>query len=72
MTPAGKVTVIHSFLYPNEGGSPGSALVQGTNGSLYGTTEEGGGVFKVTTKGKLTVLHAFRRADERRSAGSFD
>jgi uncharacterized repeat protein (TIGR03803 family) len=63
MTPSGKVTIIHSFLYPNEGGSPGSALVQGTNGSLYGTTEEGGGVFKVTTKGKLTVLHALSSSD---------
>lgn len=46
MTPAGKVTIIHSFLYSNEGGSPGSALVQGSNGSLYGTTEEGGGDFQ--------------------------
>jgi uncharacterized repeat protein (TIGR03803 family) len=63
MTPAGKVTIIHSFLYPNEGGSPGSALAQGNNGSLYGTTEEGGGVFKVTTKGKLTVLHALSTSD---------
>jgi uncharacterized repeat protein (TIGR03803 family) len=62
MTPAGKVTIIHSFL-PSEGGLPGSALVQGTNGSLYGTTEEGGGVFKVTTKGKLTVLHTFSTSD---------
>ncbi len=63
MTPAGKVTIIHSFLYSNEGGSPGSALVQGSNGSLYGTTEEGGGIFKVTTKGKLTVIHALSVSD---------
>lgn len=63
MTPAGKVTIIHSFLFPNEGGSPGSALVQGSNGTLYGTTEEGGGIFKVTTKGKLTVIHALSVSD---------
>ena len=58
MTPSGSVTIIHSFLYPPEGGSPGSALVQGSDGNFYGTTEEGGGVFQVTTAGKLTVIHA--------------
>ncbi len=59
MTPSGKVTILHSILYPAEGGSPATALVQGSDGNLYGTTEEGAVVFKVTTAGKFTVLHTF-------------
>ena len=40
------------------------SLVQGKDGALYGTTFHGGGknygtVFKVTTAGGLTTLHAF-------------
>jgi uncharacterized repeat protein (TIGR03803 family) len=42
----------------------GAALVQGTDGNFYGTTEDGGAhglgtVFKVTPGGTLTVLHSF-------------
>jgi uncharacterized repeat protein (TIGR03803 family) len=42
----------------------GVALVQGTDGNLYGTTEDGGAhglgsVFKLTPGGTLTVLHSF-------------
>jgi uncharacterized repeat protein (TIGR03803 family) len=66
LTPAGKFTTIHSFVFPGEGGSPSSQLIQASNGVLYGTTLEGsasGTVFKVTTAGKLTVLHNFAAAD---------
>jgi uncharacterized repeat protein (TIGR03803 family) len=48
-----------------DGASPYSAsLVQGFDGSLYGTTTSGGGnndgtVFKVTPEGTLTTLHSF-------------
>lgn len=59
LTPAGTLTTIHSIAYPAEGGSPGTALVEGSDGSLYGTTEEGAVIFKVTTAGKYTVLHTF-------------
>lgn len=43
---------------------PASTLVQGLDGNLYGTTEDGGNggdgtVFKVTTKGVLTTLYVF-------------
>jgi len=57
LTPSGTVTILHSLLYPAEGGSVGGALVQGTDGNLYGTTEEGGAIFKVSTAGKYTVIH---------------
>jgi uncharacterized repeat protein (TIGR03803 family) len=42
MTPAGAFTDLHDFDPNTEGGEPFSALVEGTNGFLYGTTAYGG------------------------------
>jgi uncharacterized repeat protein (TIGR03803 family) len=47
-----------------DGESPNAAPIQGTSGSLYGTTVGGGAdgegtVFKITTSGALTTLHTF-------------
>jgi uncharacterized repeat protein (TIGR03803 family) len=42
MSPAGAYTDLHDFDPNTEGGEPFSALVQGTNGFLYGTTVYGG------------------------------
>ena len=68
MTPAGAVTVLHTFdstdgihLSP---GTQVSALIQATDGNFYGTTNGGGAaccgtVFRVTPAGVLTVLHSF-------------
>jgi uncharacterized repeat protein (TIGR03803 family) len=44
------------------------ALVQGTDGYLYGTTALGGAngygtIFKISTSGALTTVHSFARAD---------
>jgi uncharacterized repeat protein (TIGR03803 family) len=67
-TPAagGAVTFknLHSFLVLTNGSNP-NALVQGGDGTFYGTTSGGGTnggygtVFKITTNGELTTLHAF-------------
>ena len=62
-TPEGVVTVLHGFTDP-EGNSPEGGLVQGSDGSLYGTTEGGGianlgAVYRVTLAGEFTVLHQF-------------
>jgi uncharacterized repeat protein (TIGR03803 family) len=64
MTPAGTVTIIHSFTSSTEGGFPYAGLIQASDGNFYGTTSSGGSsnrgtVFKVTPAGVLTVLHAF-------------
>jgi len=63
------LTTLHSFDY-NDGQDPTAALVQATNGNLYGTTYVGGAdlidcfdgcgtVFKITPGGTLTTLYSF-------------
>jgi uncharacterized repeat protein (TIGR03803 family) len=57
-----------SFAGGASGAAAYSPIAQGTDGNFYGTTVEGGDnsdgtVFKVTTKGALTTLHAFDATD---------
>ncbi len=67
ISPAGAVTVLYSFGANGsaDGAYPYAGLVQGSDGSLYGTTYSGGGpanagtAFKLTTAGVETVLHSF-------------
>jgi uncharacterized repeat protein (TIGR03803 family) len=65
ITPAGLLTTLHSFHgYPTDGQAPVAALVQGSDGNFYGTTQIGGSgtfgtVFKITTSGVLTTLYNF-------------
>jgi uncharacterized repeat protein (TIGR03803 family) len=68
VTLAGVETVLHSFQGAGDGANPYGLVAVG--GVLYGTTESGGGshrcpngcgtIFKVTTVGGETVIHAFR------------
>jgi uncharacterized repeat protein (TIGR03803 family) len=76
LTPNGAMTVLHSFS-ATDGAYPVAALVEGTDGSLYGTTYAGGSysscingsyvgcgtVFKITRAGALTTLHNFNGSD---------
>ena len=76
MTPAGTLTTLYSFCAQSncaDGASPWDTLVQGRDGSFYGTTYYGGTsyycgfngptgcgtVFKITPAGILTTLHVF-------------
>lgn len=65
MTPAGELTVSHSFnALTGEGAIPTGGLVQGSDGNFYGSTVSGGAhhkgtVFKITSLGALTTLHSF-------------
>lgn len=58
-------TVLYSFTGGDDGADPTTALIEGSDGSLYGTTSaagangSGGTAFKITTAGALTVLHSF-------------
>src|ERR1017187_5954344 len=74
ITPSGKLTTLYSFCSQSgctDGENPYyGALVQATNGDLYGTTWQGGAsggawgngagtVFKISPSGKLTTLYSF-------------
>jgi uncharacterized repeat protein (TIGR03803 family) len=65
MASSGKITVLHSFAgYPSDGSLPVGVLVQANDGTLYGTTYQGGAnnqgiVFKITTGGAYTLLYSF-------------
>jgi uncharacterized repeat protein (TIGR03803 family) len=69
--------MLHSF-DGSDGSGPSAPLIQGSDGSLYGTTVEGGAyssydcpggcgtIFKITTGGKFTLLHSFDFSDGNR------
>ncbi len=69
ITPDGTFTSLYSFCsLPGctDGSYPFGALVQGTDGNLYGTTEYSGGddsgpgtIFKISTSGTLSTLYSF-------------
>jgi uncharacterized repeat protein (TIGR03803 family) len=71
ITSGGTLTTLHSFCAKSsclDGGNPTAALVQGTDGNLYGTTSAfgkdlEGTVFKISTSGKFTTLHTFSGTD---------
>lgn len=67
LTPDGSETVLYSFTGQTDGADPSCGLVFDASGNLYGTTpvsqaDSDGAVFKLSPKGKLTVLHAFSGA----------
>jgi uncharacterized repeat protein (TIGR03803 family) len=62
--PDGTETLLHSFAGGNDGAYPEAALIQSTDGNLYGTTSGGGAsgngtVFRITPAGDLTNLYSF-------------
>ncbi len=72
ITPTGGLTTLYNFCSQAncaDGAYPYAGLVQGTDGNLYGTTDEGGlgyagvnpggTIYKITTAGLLTTLYNF-------------
>ncbi len=65
LSPKGALTLLHSFAGTPDGVNPLAGLLRDAAGNLYGTTQYGGTnggygtVFKLTAKGKLTLLHSF-------------
>ncbi len=65
MTPDGTLTTLVRFNRTTNGEYPTTGLVQADNGSLYGTTPQGGAypyggtIFKLTLAGALTTLYNF-------------
>jgi uncharacterized repeat protein (TIGR03803 family) len=79
ITPSGALTPLWQFTGGTDGAEPIGALVQGSDGSFYGTTIDGGTngfgtVFKITSAGTLTPLWQFyglpNNADGSRPFGS--
>jgi uncharacterized repeat protein (TIGR03803 family) len=65
----GVLTSLYSFTGNNDGGNPKARLVQGSDGTLYGTTYSGGTnnqgtVFKISTNGSLTSLYSFTGSND--------
>jgi uncharacterized repeat protein (TIGR03803 family) len=71
MTPAGVLTTLYSFCPQNycpDGENPAGPLVQGVDGTFYGTTLTGGlfkagTVFQITSKGTFKLLYTFNPPD---------
>jgi len=73
ITPSGTLTTLYSFCAQSgcpDGAGPAGALIQATDGNLYGTTVQGGAnssgcsgcggtIFKITPSGTLTSLFSF-------------
>jgi uncharacterized repeat protein (TIGR03803 family) len=68
-------SVLYFFQGGSDGEQPVADLLQGADGSFYGTTNVGGvngdgTVFKVTTAGSESVLHTFSGADGQNPGGA--
>jgi len=65
LSPNGKLTLLHSFAGTPDGEDPYAGLLRDKAGNFYATTQYGGTnggfgtVFKLSPKGKLTLLHSF-------------
>ena len=69
ITPSGTLTTLYSFCPQgppdcSDGRQPFAGLVQGTDGYFYGTTQygginNGGTLFKITSRGTVTTLYSF-------------
>src|SRR4029077_15822440 len=76
LTPAGVLTILHTFTFGNsDGGIPQSGLIQATDGNLYGTTQNGGSfgqgtVYQVSTSGSFTVLRSFNQGSDGQPSGA--
>jgi uncharacterized repeat protein (TIGR03803 family) len=67
ITASGKESVLYSFKGGDDGAYPFASLTM-LDGTLYGTTRDGGGsrqgtVFAITTSGSESVLHSFAGSD---------
>ena len=74
ITREGALTTLHTF-NSTDGSSPVAAVVEGTDGNFYGTTEYGGvnscvgytsncgTIFKIKSNGTFTLLHSFNGTD---------
>lgn len=72
ITPAGGLTLLHSFNF-TDGDGPQGGITMGLDGNFYGTTYQGGGangaisagtIFKITPGGVFTHLYSFTNSTD--------
>jgi uncharacterized repeat protein (TIGR03803 family) len=68
LTPDGTEAVLHAFSGAADGSLPTESLIRGGDGDFYSVATAGGKknlgtIFRMSPKGKFTVLHAFRGKD---------
>jgi uncharacterized repeat protein (TIGR03803 family) len=68
------ITVLHTFQGGPDGSSPQPGLLLDATGNLYGTTFQGGRsehgiVFKISKKGKYTIVHRFSQNEGKNPNG---
>jgi uncharacterized repeat protein (TIGR03803 family) len=66
LTPAGVLTLLHSFTGVSDGSHPYGAPIEGTNGIFYGTTTSASNnstAYSVTSAGVFKTLHTFTGTD---------
>jgi uncharacterized repeat protein (TIGR03803 family) len=75
----GKFSLLHKFTGMTDGFAPNGPLIINTDGSLYGTTQSGGGtkakpgygtVFRLTPAGVFTTIHTFTGPDGSNPTGT--
>ncbi len=64
LSPAGSLSVLHSFTNGPDGATPFAGLIQATDGNLYGASFQGvssfyGTVFRLKTSGAFSSLYSF-------------
>jgi len=77
ITPAGALTTLHAFGgYPGDGSIPYAGLTFGSDGTLYGTTFQGGSqaaacncgtLFQIATDGTYRLLYSFTNGSDGRN-----
>jgi|SRR5579871_4155776 len=82
LSPAGVLTVLHPFAAQSRGDAPNAdgaepygSLTIGPEGDLYGVASGGGAtgagvVFKITPRGKFTLLHVFKKPEGAHPCGA--
>src|SRR5436305_1265168 len=73
LTTDGNETVLHAFASYEDGAEPSGSVALDRNGNIYGSTGGGGDpggdqgegtIYKISRKGKTTILHAFGQAGD--------
>jgi len=76
ITASGKYTLLHNFVEATDGSYSYTAMVRGTDGNFYGTTNKylqlTDAIYRVTLKGAFSIVHQFAGIDSTLGTGLAD